>query len=732
MNNPKGKAGKKALKEFLCEAQDIAENLGKNLMAIDSALKEGEPDPDLVNDLFRGMHTLKSLSGMFEVKPLSDLAHHEENLLEQIRLGRIELTPGLLDLLFESLELITRILKRIDDTSDVKVSKNKKEVQKLIRKIEKGDYSKEEDDSKAPKSAEAVTDKRDLYEPKKLFGPEVLEVLTEYEEHRLKTNVERGFPFYRIHTLFDLDSIDTSLEAMKTKLKPVGEIITYLPSAEEGTADKLGIDIIIAVQTNLDELSAALEGKEALVELIASDRPPKIEKKESQKDASVPHSIVPPSPDEIAEATPSRASILPAIEAEQAISLRSVSQTVRVDIRKLDRLMNVIGELAVLRSAISRMSDEVHALVGRGDLGIEMHRINTGLDRRLFELREGILEVRMVPLSQVFDRLARLVRKISRKLGKEIHFVISGADTEVDKLIIEELSDPLMHIVRNAIDHGVENEDYRESVGKPKFGTVAVTAYQKGNHVVIEIEDDGAGIDHEKLLGVAVSRGLVEEDQVETMTQGEITNLLFLPGISTSKETTEISGRGVGMDVVKTNISALGGVVEVQSEIGIGTKFSITLPVTLAIIPALLVVVADQTYAVPLNTVTEALLVSRKDVSPVLGTDTMNLRGETLPLCRLSTFFGTPDSDTEKDESCIVVTSIGQRQLGLEVDSLIGQQDVVIKPIGHTMGEARCFSGATDIGDERLALVVDAAAIIDTFLSNGYEIETQTELVKTS
>jgi two-component system chemotaxis sensor kinase CheA len=338
----------------------------------------------------------------------------------------------------------------------------------------------------------------------------------------------------------------------------------------------------------------------------------------------------------------------------------------------------------------------------------------------------------MVPLSQVFDRLARLVRKISRKLGKEIHFVISGADTEVDKLIIEELSDPLMHIVRNAIDHGVEAEDYRESVGKPKFGTVAMTAYQKGNHVVIEIEDDGAGIDNERLLNVAVTRNLVEEDQIETMTQGDITNLLFLPGISTSKETTEISGRGVGMDVVKTNISALGGVVEVQSEVGIGTKFSITLPVTLAIIPALLVVVADQTYAVPLNTVTEALLVSKKDISPVMGTDTMNLRGETLPLCRLSTFFGADDSDTEKDESCIVVTSIGQRQLGLEVDALIGQQDVVIKPIGQVMGEARGFSGATDIGDERLALVIDAAAIIDDFLSNGYGTETQAELVRTS
>jgi two-component system chemotaxis sensor kinase CheA len=732
MSKTKDKVGKKALKEFLSEAQDIAETLGHCLMEIDGALKSGEPDPDLVNDLFRGMHTLKSLSGMFEVKPLSDLAHHEENLLEQIRLGKVPLTPGLLDLLFESLELITRILARISETSDTKVSKNKKEVQKLIRRIETGDYDKTEKASPKSQADEALVDEQAEYEPKKLFGPEVLEVLTEYEEHRLKTNIERGFPFYRVHTLFNLDSIDTSLEAMKTKLKPVGEIVTYLPSAEEGTPDKLGIDIIIAVQTNLDDLSAALEGKDASVEEIAPSRPPKTDHPvvDAESSASTPGTA--PEGGDGKSATPATGSLVPAAEAEQAISLRSVSQTVRVDIGKLDRLMNVIGELAVLRSAISRMSDEVRAVVGRGDLGIEMHRINTSLDRRLFELREGILEVRMVPLSQVFDRLARLVRKISRKLGKDIHFVISGADTEVDKLIIEELSDPLMHIVRNAIDHGVEDEDYRESVGKPKFGTVALTAYQKGNHVVIEIEDDGAGIDNERLLGVATSRGLVDPDQVDSMTQSDITNLLFLPGISTSKETTEISGRGVGMDVVKTNISALGGVTEVQSDVGIGTKFSLTLPVTLAIIPALLVVVADQTYAIPLNTVTEALLVAQEDISPVLGTDTMNLRGETLPLCRLSTFFGAPDTGTEKSETCIVVTSIGQRQLGLEVDSLIGQQDVVIKPIGQVMGEARCFSGATDIGDERLALVVDAAAIIDDFLSNGYGGETQTELVRTS
>jgi len=338
----------------------------------------------------------------------------------------------------------------------------------------------------------------------------------------------------------------------------------------------------------------------------------------------------------------------------------------------------------------------------------------------------------MVPLSQVFDRLARLVRKISRSLGKNIHFVISGADTEVDKLIIEELSDPLMHIVRNAIDHGIESQEKRMQAGKPDSGTVAVTAYQKGNHVMIEVEDDGAGIKADRLLQVAVERGLLEDEQIETLPANEVVNLIFLPGISTTESTTEISGRGVGMDVVKTNIAALGGLVEVQSEEGIGTKFSITLPVTLAIIPTLLVIVARRTYAVPLNTVAEALLVEQEEIRSVLGTETITLRGETLPLCRLTDFFGVVRDAPPKGESCIVVTSLGQRRLGLEVDALVGQQDVVIKTMGQTLKDANCFSGATDIGEERLALVLDTAAIIEEFFTANVDGEHKGQMAEST
>ncbi len=700
-------AGPKALQEFLSEAQDITENLGNNLMTIDAALKEGEPDPDQVNEVFRGMHTLKSLSGMFGVKPLSRLAHSEESLLEEIRLGRRPLDVGLLDILFESVELITKILGIVGESSDVSAADGLSRVDELIER-----FGGTKEEPQQDLGGSFASSAQRAHAPEELLPPEVLEVLTEYEEHRLRTNLERGTQLCYVHTRFDLSSIDVDLESIKHKLKPVGEIITYLPSTEGDEPDKLAINVILALFGDKRSLEEALEGLDAQIERI-----------EPRADSSVPPRVsgdsVPavevmslePEPQEGAE--DSREELAQRESSEALVSLRSVSQTVRVDIRKLDRLMNVVGELAIVRSAIGRISEELRALSGRSDLSIELHRINSGFDRRLAELREGILEVRMVPLGQMFDRLARMVRKVSRELSKDIHFVMSGTDTEVDKLIIEELSDPLMHIIRNAIDHGVEGAEVRRSAGKPERGTVALTAYQKGNHVVIEVEDDGGGIDLERLVEVAIARGAITEEQGEGLSQRELMNLIFLPGVSTARTTTEISGRGVGMDVVKNNIASLGGVIEVQSEVGIGSKMTITLPVTLAIIPALLVVVAGNTYAVPLNTIAEALFVSEHLVRTIMATETVVLRGQTLPLVRLDEFFGVPRPGKIGDDSRVLVASLGQKRIGLVVDALIGQQDVVIKPLGRSLSSADCFSGATDIGKEQLVLVLDTAAVIE-------------------
>lgn len=725
MSGKRGKGGSKAVQEFLSEAQEFVEALSRNLLAMEDEPGRAEPDPEKINEVFRGWHTLKGLSGTFGVDSLARLAHREEYLLDDIRMGRVRLTPAILDLLLESVETAMKVLVAVGETGDPATEEALPDVERLLARLDgPGGTS-----SAPPPAAVAEPGRGGSRAPgapldlPALVGTDVIEVLTEFEEHRLRTTLEQGRPLYRVRTRVEMQAIDTELEAIKKSLKPVGEIITYLPSMEGGDTDSLDLDVLIALEGSERSLREAVGGTAATVELVVPAR---------ETLGPARHTLPPPA----GAAAPERFTEPPAREAgavelrgtaepapvppqEQALSLRSVSRSVRVDIGKLDRLMNVVGELNIIRGAVVKVGEELRAVAGRRELAIELHRVSRGFERKLAELREGILEVRMVPISQMFDRLARMARKISRDLGKEIHLLVSGGETEVDKLIIEELSDPLMHIIRNAIDHGIEDPAPRRAAGKLDAGTVALTAYQKGNHVLIEVEDDGGGIDGLRIVEVAVARGLLTAEQAEALTPREVLHLIFLPGITTAREATEISGRGVGMDVVKTNIAALGGVVEVRSDPGIGTKFTITMPVTLAIIPALLVAVADGTYAVPLNTVAEAVLVTPESVRAVLGTETMTLRGQTLPLCRLDAFFGRPRPGPIPAGAYVVVAALGQRRLGLVVDTLEGQQDVVIKPLGPSLENLVGFSGATDVGDQRLTLVLDTAAVIEEWFASG-------------
>jgi two-component system, chemotaxis family, sensor kinase CheA len=323
-----------------------------------------------------------------------------------------------------------------------------------------------------------------------------------------------------------------------------------------------------------------------------------------------------------------------------------------------------------------------------------------------------------VPLGQVFDKLARVVRQVARDAKKEIRLEVKGAETEVDKLIVEELSDPLMHLIRNAIDHGIENSAIRKERGKDPTGLLSLTAYQKGNHVLIEITDDGAGMDPIKLAAKAVQKGLVNTEQAQDLSREDIFNLIFLPGFSTSEVVTDLSGRGVGMDVVKTNISKLGGVIDLRSEVGKGTAFTITLPITLAIISALIIRVSGQTYAIPLANVQEALMLDPRTIRTVEGREVMTLRGGTLPLCRIKELFRL-DEYQEPVRQFVVVSQLGNRRLGMVVDLLLGQQDIVIKSLGGSLNNVRGFAGATDLGDQSVTLVLDTPQLLEEVLASG-------------
>ena len=749
-------AGDKAREEFFSEAQEIVDGLSRDLLALDEVCRRGGSDAELVNDVFRAVHTLKGLSGLFGAAMMSGLSHELENLLDDLRLGRIELTSQVLDLLFQSVELYGRILAAAKGDAPEPAH----EVKALLTSL--GQVAQQKGGGGGSVVAQYELD------------PGLLGVLTEYEEHRLRTNLQAGLSLYRLRVQFLLSTIDSALDDLKSKTRPHGEIITFLPTGEGGDAESVELEILVASRASLGVLRGAVAGPNISVEevrrrdgspnplasippppadagFVDSYHPPTTAGGEALLDeingvttrTSVPPPAAPSFPPAVAPGTfppggpPGNAPGGPAQGRERELTLRSVTQTVRVDIRKLDHLMNIVGELAIVRGVVARLSERVRLDPDLKEIAPDLHRLHRSFDRHLAQMQNGILEVRMVPLGQVFDKLARIVRQISREHDKQVNLVITGSETEIDKLIVEELSDPLMHMIRNAIDHGIEDKDQRMRVGKPPIGTIALNAFQKGNHVVLEIEDDGTGMDPAVIIAAALRRGLVTEAEAREMNPKEVLSLVFQPGFTTRDDVTALSGRGVGMDIVKTNISKLGGVVDITSEVGIGTKMTITLPITLAIISVLMLEVAGRTFCMPLATVEEAIVFDDAMIKTFEGREVMTQRGATLPIVRLAKLFQldgyrpgvwinesapTPKPPEvrpgRKAKSYCIVATVAERRVGFIVDKLIGQQDIVIKALGKSLKKARGLAGATELGDQRVGLVLDAAALINEVLAS--------------
>jgi two-component system, chemotaxis family, sensor kinase CheA len=699
-----GKDGERAKEEFLAEAQELIEGLSRGLLELDTGIKQGHRSPETVNDLFRGVHTLKGLSGMFGFERLGRMSHVLEDMLEDLRLGRVELTQQVLDVLFEGVDNFQRLLGDPAEQASVDVETFTRRVHGLARSAVKQHNILEDFD----------------------FDASMLGVLTEYEEHRLRTNLEQGLTVYRLRVRLALDVIDTALDSLKERIKNLAEIITYLPSMDGGGGDEIEIEMLLASKKSEAELRTALgrpDAKLMVVERRKAAAAPKPPTAATATAATATAAAAKESP----AAAPAPAAAPPAVKVEAPsapkksaaeggdVSLRSITSVVRVDIRKLDHLMNVVGELGTVRAAVARLVERLRAGAAPA-LSSEAHRIHRAFQRHLAEVQESVLDIRMVPLSQLFDKVAVVVRQVAREQSKEVKLAIVGAETEVDKLIAEELADPMMHIVRNAIDHGIESSDVRTKNGKPTTGTLTVVAHQKGNHVVIELSDDGRGIDSNVIREAAVRKGVLSEQAASDLTREELLNVIFMPGFSTAREITDISGRGVGMDVVKTNITRLGGAVDIDSEKGGGTKVTITLPITLAIISALLFEVRGRLFAIPLAVVQEALRMPSQAVRTVDGREVITLRGTTLPLCRLAELFALGPIADNATEHFVIVVSVGNKRLGVCVERLSGQQDIVIKGLGRSLAGTPGISGATDLGDQHLVLVLDAASIIEEVL----------------
>ncbi len=685
--------------EFVSEAQEIIETFSRNLLEIEGHVRRGdEADPDLLNASFRAVHTLKGLASLGGDTQIVKLSHELESCLDAIRLGKRSLDHAGLDVLFEAVDVFSRLLAVAADP-EAEGAGDAVDIEPLLSRI---DQLGSQDVAVSSGELDGIDES-------------ILGVLTEYEEHRLKENLKMGRRIFKVHASFDLLAIDVGIESLKEKMKAYGEVITYLPSADSSSDDRIELDILLGSKASIPEISAGIgDAGVTVTELAgapATESPGAVEAPTSAPGSPAVSESAPPA----VRIDPER-ELEPAAEPEPEpdVSLRSLSQTVRVDLRRLDTLMNLVGELGLVEANVGGILAGMRATHGMTDAVRGLQDQLRAMGRKLTLLQQGILEVRMVPLGQVFDKLARVVRKLSREAGKEVRLDISGAETELDKLIVEELSDPLMHMMRNAIDHGIEPSDERVAAGKQSLGHIELRAFQKGNRVVIEVQDDGRGMDWRKIRDAAMSRGFVSPEDAGDLSPRQAINLIFAPGFSTRSRASELSGRGVGMDVVKTNISRLSGMIDVASKPGRGSRFAITLPVTLAIIQALVIETARQTFCIPLNSVLESIMVTREEITTVEGHEVVTLRGKTLPLIHLSRVFDLVPAEEVglAERSYVVVVGLAQHRVGLVVDELLGQQDVVIKPLGNALRQVPGIAGATELGANRTVLLLDVGTLV--------------------
>ncbi len=645
-------------KEFIIEAEELLSEAEALLLDIQEALQD-EVNPDTINALFRNIHTLKGISGLFGHEGLQKFCHCLENLLDDIRMGRVELTEKTVNFLFQQHDFLKNSIKKISEGKEI-------DVETEIKKVENFRSSPQKD-----------TVAEDI---ETLIGEDILKVLSEYEEHRLRENLKKQRGIYIGEQVFDLTDFDKRLKKITKKIKKRGELIATLPVSEGIPEGSIGFKLLIASEKKPDDLKLDIK--------LNTIKEPSLKTKKSDKHKSEK-------------------------QTSTLETIKSATTTVRVDIEKLDMVLNTVGELALTYGAIKRIEDELLDHFGYDKLVFDVHRVAQSFTRRLRELQEFILELRMVPVGQIFSRISQIVRRYSKQLNKSVELKIFGEETEIDKFIAEEIVDPLMHIVRNSIDHGIEDEDTRVSLGKKKTGQLYLRAYQRGYNVVVEVEDDGRGIDINKVRDRAIKKGLISED--EQLSKKELIDLIFKPGFSTADSITEVSGRGVGMDVVKERVSTLGGYVDISTEEGKFTRISLILPITLAIIKSLLVSVGQHQFAIALSSIAETVQIKRSELQSIEGRLVYNLREEPLPVVMLNRYYGIEDNHNGED-AFIVVAGFGDRRIGLLVDEVLGSQDLVIKSLGEYFEGLKGFAGAAEVGRHEVVMVIDVESIIEEAL----------------
>ena len=680
------------LEIFVEETKEHLQSLNDNILVL-----ENEPEnKDTINEIFRSAHSLKGMAGTMGYKRMQTLTHDMENVFSEIRNDKLKVTSDLVDILFQCLDALEAYLDNIINTQDEGTDDNAAIIKLLNDYLNGGSGVAEQ---AAPQAAQAAPQTADgvVTDFSKV-------TFADFEQHAIMEAGTKNLNVYGVHVKIDPSCILKAARAFLVfkSVEELGEIIKSIPSAQDIEDEKFNLDFDIFVITgeSLDKVLATVrnvsEIKDAEGSIIKLDEKKeekpeeteKTEKTESAKPATVPKAGKP------ANSQPAKGKPV-------------VNRSVRVDIDKLDVLMNLVSELIIAKnglvSAAATSTTEENQSVNEQ---IEY------LERVTTNLHESVMNVRMVPIETVVNRFPRMIRDLSKKLDKKMELYMTGEETELDRTVIDEIGDPLMHLLRNSADLGLESAEVRRERGKDEIGTIFLNAFQDGNNVVIEVGDDGNGIDIEKVKSKAIERGTITPEQAEVMSDKEVIDLLFLPSFSTSEKITDVSGRGVGLDVVKSKIESLGGVVECKSVLGEGSTFTIRLPLTLAIIQALMVKLGKEQYAIALGSIQTIEDIPLSDIKYVQGKEVINLRGNIIPIIRLGELLDVPDR-TEPDESLIVVViKKGDKQAGLVVDSLVGQMEIVIKSLGKYININKMISGATILGDGEVALIIDANAII--------------------
>lgn len=666
-----------SLRDFVAEAEDILDNLEESISLLMDISPDDHRKPDIINAFFRHAHSLKGLSGMLNLNDLSSLSHKLESLLDSIRLDKMDLNDHVIEVLSSGVQLLIKMVRAVaGGKGDGSVSSSS-----FLQELEKLGSSG---------STDTEGDLSFFIDvPEKLN-----EVLSEYEEHRFKDNIGKNIPFYRMNCSFPIETFDVQLKDITDRIKEDGELLTTLPQTESAGDGKIGFLLYFTSRKDGSSLMDKFVGEGFSCE------PVRYTAREASKPAAVPS--------ELAALEPGEAEAADSLEEE----IRGVSNTVRVDIHKLDHLMNLVGELTMLGSALESINERIFSDVNKDldSLSLDMGKNLNTIESKLLELRDGVMDIRMVPMGQLFTRLQRVSKKLARETGKKIRMEFVGSDTELDKMIMEEIVSPLLHVLRNSIDHGIEPAQERRSLGKSEEGLIRIAAYQQGSHVLLEVVDDGRGIDLARIMEHAREIGIVDGEDV--LSEEEIISFLFRPGFSTKGTVSQISGRGVGMDVVKRGIEEIGGAVELNTALGKGTRIVLTLPITLAILQALMVRSGNNLYAVPMGSVQETLQIPESQIRTIEGRQVITLRDKMVPLIRLENIFQLEENGSTADEPFIVVIGIGARTMGILVNDLLGKQDVVIKPLGAAFQDAVGLAGAAELGDRSPVLVLDVTGLM--------------------